>query len=218
MREDQMRAALRKFGVPVGATVLAGLLGLAGYLWYGEHQKSVLGGEGEKFAQALDLVEAGRIQTANDALTPLNKTATAGYQAAIKLTEAGILQEQRKDAQAAVVFASVAAEPGAPQPFRDLATIREVAAKFESLSPQQVIDRLSALAVPGNPWFGSAGELVAIAYLKQGKSNQAGVLLAAISKDKAVPQSLRQRTRQLAGQLGVDAVDTAEIARVSAPQ
>lgn len=213
-----MRAGLRKFGVPVAAAVLAGLLGLAGYLWYSEHQKSVSGSEGEKFAQALDLVEAGRIQTAKDALSPLNKTASAGYQAAIKLTEAGILQDQRKDAEAAAMFASLAADTGAPQPYRDLAAIREIAAKFDSLLPQQVIDRLSPLAVPGNPWFGSAGELVAIAYLKQGKSNQAGVLLAAISKDKAVPQSLRQRTRQLAGQLGVDAVDTAEIARVSAPQ
>ena len=29
--------------------------------------------------------------------------------------------------------------------------------------PQRVIDRLKPLATPGNPWFGSAGELVAMA-------------------------------------------------------
>ncbi len=218
MREDQMRTALRKYGMPVGAAVLAGLLGLAGYLWYSEHQLSVSGAQSEQFAQALDQIEAGRIQTGKDTLAPLSKAGGPGYQAAVKLTEAGILQDQRKDKEAAAIFAKLAADSSAPKPFRDLATIREIATKFDTLPPEQVIDRLRPLAVPGNPWFGSAGELVAIAYLKQGKSSQAGALLATMSKDKALSGSLRQRARQLAGQLGVDAIDSAEIARVSAPQ
>ena len=62
-------------------------------------------------------------------------------------------------------------------------------------------------ATPGNAWFGSAGEMVAMAYLKQGKENLAGPLFAAIAKDDEVPQSLRTRTRQLAGLLGYDAVE-----------
>jgi hypothetical protein len=218
MREDQMRTALRKYGVPAGATVLAGLLGLAGYLWYSEHQQSVAGGQGEKFAQALDQVEAGRIQTGKGTLAPLSKSGGPGYQAAVKLAEAGILQEQRKDAAAATIFANLAGDSSVPKPYRDVAAIREIATKFDTLPPEQVIDRLRPLAVPGNPWFGSAGELVALAYLKQGKSAQAGTLLAAMSKDKTIAPSLRQRARQLAGQLGVDAIDSAEIARVSAPQ
>ena len=69
-----------------------------------------------------------------------------------------------------------------------------------------MVDRLKPLATPGNPWFGSAGELVAMAYLKQGKKDLAGPLFAAIAKDEDVPQSLRSRTRQLAGLLGYDAV------------
>jgi len=70
-----------------------------------------------------------------------------------------------------------------------------------------VIDRLKPLAVPGKPWFGSAGELVALAYIKQNKTEAAGGILAGIAKDKTVPDTLRRRARQLAGQLGVDAVD-----------
>jgi hypothetical protein len=70
-----------------------------------------------------------------------------------------------------------------------------------------VIDRLKPLAVPGKPWFGSAGELVAQAYLKQGKTEAAGALFGSIAKDKTVPDTLRRRARQLAGQLGVDAVE-----------
>jgi hypothetical protein len=45
-----------------------------------------------------------------------------------------------------------------------------------------------------------------MAYMKQGKRELAGPLFAAIAKDEEVPQSLRSRTRQLAGLLGYDAV------------
>jgi hypothetical protein len=46
-----------------------------------------------------------------------------------------------------------------------------------------------------------------LAYLKQGKVELAGPLLAAISRDKDVPESQKARTRQMAAQLGFDAVD-----------
>jgi hypothetical protein len=79
------------------------------------------------------------------------------------------------------------------------------------------VARLKPLAEPGKPWFGSAGELLASAYLKQGRKDLAGPLLAAIAKDQTVPASLRARTRQLAGLLGVDAVGDPEQAASPAP-
>jgi hypothetical protein len=81
-----------------------------------------------------------------------------------------------------------------------------VATDFDAMKPEDAIARLKPLAVPGNPWFGSAGELVAAAYLKQGKKDLAGPLFASIAKDQTVPRSLRSRARQMAGQLGFDAV------------
>jgi hypothetical protein len=45
-----------------------------------------------------------------------------------------------------------------------------------------------------------------MAYMKQGKAELAGPLFAAIAMDEDVPQTLRSRTRQLAGLLGYDAV------------
>jgi hypothetical protein len=45
-----------------------------------------------------------------------------------------------------------------------------------------------------------------MAYLKQGKNDLAGPLFASIAKDEDVPQTLRSRTRQMAGILGYDAV------------
>jgi hypothetical protein len=207
LREDQLRMVFQTRGRAIAAVVIAGLVGLAGFLWYGEHKQAVIGGQSETFTMALDQIQAGRVQVGAQTLAPLAKDGNPGYRTAAQLLQAGIAQQQQKDAEAARGFAAVAADTAAPGPYRDLATIREVATNFDKLAPQVVIDRLRPLAVPGKAWFGSAGELVAQAYLKQGKNEAAGALLASIAKDKSVSDTMRRRTRQLAGQLGVDAVE-----------
>jgi hypothetical protein len=92
-----------------------------------------------------------------------------------------------------------------PQSYRDIALIRQTALEFDALKPDDVISRLQPLAKPGNPWFGTAGEMTAMALIKQGKKDQAGRLFAAIANDKTVPDSIRSRSVQIAGSLGVDA-------------
>lgn len=207
LREDQLFTLLRTRGRPILALVAGGLVGLAGWLWYTEHTAGVRDKQGETFVTALDALQGGRNDTAKKAMDPLIKDGNPGYRAAVQIAEAGMAEQAGKDADAAKLFAAVAADGALPGPYRDLATVREVSANFDKLPPQTVIDRLKPLAVPGKPWFGSAGELVALAYLKQNKTEAAGALLAGISKDKTVPDTLRRRARQLAGQLGVDAVD-----------
>lgn len=206
LREDQLKDALARHGRLAAVAVGAALLGLGGFLYWREHQQSVAGEAGEKFMVALDQVEAGRLAPANGALEPLTAKGPDGARAAAKLMQAGIASEQGNKAQAAKLYGEVAGDSGVPKPYRDLALIRQTAAEFDSLPPATVIARLKPLAAPGNPWFGSAGELVGAAYLKQNRGDLAGALFAAISKDPNAPETLRGRARQLAGTLGVDAV------------
>jgi len=76
--------------------------------------------------------------------------------------------------------------------------------EFDRLQPQEVIARLAPLAKPGEPWFGSAGEMTALALAKQGKRAEAGQLFATIAKDTTVPSSIRNRATQLAASFGID--------------
>lgn len=210
LRQDEALGLLRRYGKPVGALVAAGLLGLAGYLWWDHRGNEAAGKQGEELTIALDRLEAGGLASAEKQLAPLAKDGGEGTAAAAKLLQAGIALEQGKRDVASRLFAEVSADDGAPQPFRDLATIREVAVRFDAMAPQQVVDRLKPLAVPGNPWFGNAGELLGIAYMKQGRNDLAGPLFAQIARDKETPDTLRSRARQIAGLLGVDAVDDPE--------
>lgn len=203
LREDDALRLYRRYGMPVGMAILTALLALAGWMAWDNHVNYEAGRKGEDFKIALDQIEAGRYDPAKASLDTITAQGGAGYAASARLVEGGVALDRKKPDDAVKLFAAVAADPAAPQPYRDLATIREVSVKFDSMPPQQVIDRLKPLAVPGGPWFGSAGELVAVAQMKLGHKAEAGALFAAMAKDTGVPQSLRRRAGQLAAELGV---------------
>ena len=217
LRQDEMTGFFKRYGIPVAAAVTVGLLGLAGYLWWDHSSTQATGERGEKLVVALDDIESGNLAAADKELTALAGEGSDASAAAAKLARAGIALQQNRKADAVKLYAEVAADSGVPKPYRDLATIREVASSFDDLNPQQVVDRLKPLAVPGNAWFGSAGELVGIAYLKQGNDKLEGPLYAQIARDEKAPETLRRRARQMAGLLGVDAIDDVARAASSGP-
>ena len=207
LRQDEMLGAFKTYGRQIGLVVGLGLAIFAGVLGWNHYQTSQAGARGEQLTLALDSVDQGKLDPADKQLLTLAQGNAAGPKAAAQLMRAGIALQQGKRADAIKLYAEVSADTSAPQPYRDLAAIREVAANFDALPPQQVVDRLKHLAVPGNAWFGSAGELVGMAYLKQNNTTLAGPLFAAIARDKDTPDTLRNRVRQLAGLLGADAID-----------
>ena len=217
LREQEMLDAARRYGKMVAIGIVAILVGLAAYLFW-EHRTTTAQGErGEQLTLALDQVETGKLDAAKSQLSALADKGGDGSQAAARMMQAGVLAEQGKLADAQKLLATVAADSAAPQPYRDLATLREIALGFDTLPADQVVTRLKPLAVPGKAFFGSAGELLGFAYLKQGHADLAGPLFAAISRDKTVPVSLQRRARQMAGLLGVDAVDDVNEAARSGP-
>ena len=210
VRQDQLGSVAKRYGWwMVGGLVLA-LAAFGGYLFWSDRREKQLEQHSEQLVTTLDKIEAGQVDQSADDLAELADSGDTATAYSAKMARAGVALRQNRRQEAVAIFDEIAEDDDAPQPYRDLATIRSVAARFEELQPQQVIDRLKPLATPGNPWFGSAGELVGMAYLKQGKTNLAGPLFAAIAKDDDVPQTLRSRTRQLAGLLGYDAVENVD--------
>jgi hypothetical protein len=187
--------------------VALGLAAFGGYLWWNGHQTAGQERDSEALIGAMDQVEKGNLASGDTALAPLVADGKGGTRIAAELLKAGIAMEQSKPAEAAAIYDRVAADSSAPQVYRDLATVRGVAARYDTMKPADVVAKLKPLAVPGNAWFGPAGEMVAMAYLDEGKQAEAGALFAAIAKAKDTPETLKSRTRQMAGLLGVDAID-----------
>lgn len=212
LREEQMVDAFKRYAKPVGLAIAVGLLGLAGYLWWDNTNKDAAAERSERMVMALERIEAGDDAAGIKDLELLAKDANLGTRAVALMELAAISAKAGKMDEAAKRFAAISADSTIPQAFRDLATIREVAIRFDAMKPEDVIAKLKPLAVPGNAFFGSAGELVGMAYLELGKPQEAGALFAKIGNDKNVPKSLRSRMRQMAGGLGFDAgIDMPEL-------
>ncbi|MGZ8418775.1 MAG: tetratricopeptide repeat protein [Allosphingosinicella sp.] len=206
LRRDQMKSYWERFGKLAIAGILLVLAAIGGYIWW-LNQKEVKAGErSATLVEAFDDVAAGRKAAAAAKLDGLAKSGADGHRAAALLTKADLAIDGNDLKGAAALYKQVADDAGLARPYRDLALVRMTAVELDTLPPQAVIDRLKGLAVAGNPWFGSAGEMVALSYLKQGKPQQAAGVFAAMAKDKKLPDTLRSRATQMAGSLGVDAV------------
>ena len=201
LRRDEMVAFGRKYGVWIAALIVLFLVVLGGSLWWRHHKEVVAGRQGEQFQQALDSLGSGNMKAAEPTLAKLAQSSHDGYRAMAAFAQADLLLKKDDLKGAAAKFAAIANDGSLDKSFRDLALIRQTSAEYDSLDPQKVIARLKPLAVKGNPWFGSAGEMVAMAYLQQNKRAEAGKVFGEIAQDATVPDSLRQRAVQMAALL-----------------
>jgi hypothetical protein len=206
LRREQVSRAMRRYGVAAAIVVLLFLGAVGGYLWWQQEKEKRAAEQSETLNGIFEDIAGGRSKGIDSRLDEVAKDGGPGYRAAALLTKAAVAVQTGNDAAAITTYKAVAQDEDLAQPYRDLATIRQTALEYDSLAPAAVIERLKPLAVAGNPWFGSAGEMVAMAHLKAGKPELAASVFAALAKDENVPPSISRRAREMASSLGVDAV------------
>jgi hypothetical protein len=210
LRRDQLKTTWERYGKLIIAGIVLLLAAIAGYLYWQNHRQAQAGKTAEELTALFDDIAAGKTKGLAPRLDAIAEDGGAGYQAAALLTKADVAIVERNIPAAVAIFRQVAADEDLPAPYRELALVRQTAAEYDGLQPGAVIQRLQPLAVAGSPWFGSAGEMVALAYLKQQKPADAARIFAAMAKDENIPASIRSRSVQMAGALGVDAISEAD--------
>lgn len=204
LRRDRLIGLYRRLGkLAIGAIVIALAL-LAFGLWWRGHRAAQAGADGEQLTAVLDDLGQGRDAISAPKLVALANSPRDGYRAGARLTQAAIAAVKGDRAGAAAIYRALATDATLPQPMRDLALVRGVALDFDSLPPQQVIARLRPLVSGAGPWFGSAGELTAMAQIKLNRPDLAGPLFESIARNRDVPLSLRSRAGGMATALGRD--------------
>ena len=205
LRRDQARDFLKKNGPWIVGAMLLFLAAVAGWLYWQDRQVRQAEVATERLNHVMGQIGSGQVPAAEKALPELAESDSAGVRAGARLTRAAVALEKANRKVAIDEYRAVMDDEALGQPYRDLATVRLTALEFDQMKPEDVIERLKPLAVAGNPWFGSAGEMTAMAMLKQGKKAEAGRLFAAIAADQQVPNTIRSRAVQIAGTLGIDA-------------
>lgn len=205
LRRDQLRDMAKSYGKWLIAAAVLLLAAVGGYLYWQDRQKQQVAEQSEALSAAIDKIGEGNMKGAQADLEPLSKASNDVVRASSELAKAAVALRGNDRKTAIDIYKRIAADDGMAQPYRDLATVRGTMVEFDQLKPDEIIARLSPLAEPGKPFFGTAGEMVALASLAKGDRNGAGQMFARIAADRQVPDSIRSRAVQFAGSLGVDA-------------
>lgn len=223
LRRERMNRVMTRYGWAILAAIVLVLGAIGGWIWWQNRQQQQAAVEGETLVAALDSLEVGNSKAAEPQIGQLAESGRDGYRLAALFTRANMQIQAGNRPAALATLKAIATDEDAAEPYRQAALVRQTSLEFDSLQPQVVIQRLGPLARPGEPWFGTAGEMVAVAYLKMGRQQQAGQLFQRLGKDESVPPSIRTRAVQMAGSLGFNALEeqlapgTAPAAPTNAP-
>jgi hypothetical protein len=204
LRRDQLQNFVKAYGSWLIAAVILFLVASGGFIWWKQHQVKESETQVEKLAQIYKDIGSGNTSQSPHQLDELSKNGSKAVHASALFARAALALQQNDVKLATGTYKTIAGDSSLPDPYRHAALIRQTALEFDQLKPEEVIVRLQPLAKPGAPWFGSAGEMTALAMIKQGRKQEAGQLFAAIAKDQTAPEAIRGRATQLASSLGVD--------------
>ncbi len=194
VRRDKLYAGLRKYGWIGIAAVLLLVGGASANEWIKARERAAAEATGDAILAAVTRdITAGKLAALDDI------GATGDLAAVLKLIAAGELTADL--AAAAEQLAAVAADPDAPQLYRDLAVLKH-AMLPDQMTPAERVEVLADLTAPGAPFRVLAEEQIALAEIELGETASARTRLEALLADNEASGALRQRAQTLIVALG----------------
>jgi hypothetical protein len=206
LRKERVNTFVTRYGTYLIAGALLFLAAIGGWMWWRHSQNVEAGALSEKLIQADEQLTQNNAKGAADKIDELVNSDRQGYRIAGLFLRANAQEATNAIPAAIETLKGIANDGDVPQPYRDAALIRQTLLEFDSLPPDQVIQRMRPFAQEGNAWHGTAGEMVGIALMRQQKNAEAGRVFEAIARDRSVPAPIRQRAIQIVSTLGIDAV------------
>lgn len=172
LRKDKYADALRKWGPWVLGAALAIILGVAGYEYWKSSSQAARDAASDDYAVALNALRDERVDDAAAQFEEIADSSAGGY-ATLALMERGGLALEAGDNAAAAAFFEAAAERAPDVIFRDLALLKAGWARFDTLSFDDLVNRLGPLAGPDRPFRILARETIAAKALADGRYERA---------------------------------------------
>lgn len=196
-RKHQAIEFLKRYGIWLAAGAFVIVAVAAGYSINKFYSTRDAERGGEKFVAALALADDGKDADAEKALNAIVTDGPQAYKVLARLSlAADAVAKKRKDA-ALEQYRAVAADARAPQDLRDFAQIQVAALSVDTASYDALARDLNVYRSGTSAWRFSAKEVLALAAIKAGKTDEAEKLLQEIYSDGGAPQGIRRRAETL---------------------
>tara|TARA_R110001583_G_scaffold143962_1_gene296011 strand:+ start:8399 stop:9049 length:651 start_codon:yes stop_codon:yes gene_type:complete len=204
LKRERNEALWRKYGkyvVGVAAVIVLGVAGREGWKTYDENSRIE---NGTRMANAIELSQAGeeKQDAALAALDAIIADGNAGFVALGHFQKAAIYLRAGASDSAVGELEAIAANDDVEQVYRDLAVIQIAMNGASASNAKDLIARLNPIAVPENPWYYSAREMIAMLHIAAGEIEAAKPLLTEIADDSEAPSGMRARASEILKAIG----------------
>jgi hypothetical protein len=195
LRRERLKRLWQGYGIYFIAAAVLVVLATAGWRAYESWQADRAATAGDGFRAALAMADEGDHDAAAEALQAFSLNAPANY-ALLARFRAATERAAAGNAEAALgMFEAIAGDSRAPQPIRDLATIRAAMVAVDREDLGQIRARVARLDTAGNAFRHAAREIVAVSALRAEAWGEARAALATLTGDAELPPDFAQRAR-----------------------
>ena len=195
VRNEQLKKLWDKYGIYVISACIGVIAAVGGIKGWQAYQQSTAEAAGDRYAQAVELLEKGDTTEAEKIFSELASGGPAGYGALANFQIAAAMVNAGKVREAISAYDAIAGDGDLDQMMRNLARIKAGLLAVDSSSVADIEARIGDLNTRDNPWRNAAREIIALAAFKSGDVQKADRLYTEIIGDLSAPQGMRERAQ-----------------------
>lgn len=202
LRREQLLKLWQAYGTYVIAGVVLIIVGVGGWKFYESRALSVAQTTGTRFSVAVR--ETPKPDAKPDAPTALDEIASrgpAGYATLARLRIAAADRTAGKSTDALAKYEAIARDRRSDPILADYARLQAAVLSFDTEPWTSVQNRLTPLSGESNAWRHSARELLGLAAMKAGKTQEARGEFEKLLTDRDAPPSIAERARLMMAML-----------------
>lgn len=216
LRQDQVLAFLRRYGVYIAGLFVALLIGLVAWQWWQGDQLKSARRQSDAYAAAMNLAASGNFDDAKAAFEELSGQGPRSYRVMAQVQRAAILATEG-DLEGALAGFDAAAERANDPLLRDTIRMRAAYIAAETGDFAALQTRLQPLIESDSRISFLARELLAFEAWEAGQTDLARSTLEPLSLAFDAPQAVRQRAELALAVIGQAPATSADGAQAPAP-
>lgn len=197
LRNDRMRNIWKNYGKIIIGVIVLVIVATGAYRFYIHWVDKQSGISGDKYLQALQLVENGDREGAQAIFAELEDDGFGDYPILARFKAAATILGGGDKQTAIKSFDALVEDGSIPSELRDYARLQASIAAVDIETYDDVKKRTEALMNDENPWRHLAREALALSAWKAGNISEAAKWVNELKNTLDIPQGLRQRVQLL---------------------
>jgi len=197
VRREKYEELWKKYGAWIITAAVVFVGSVAGYQAWQAYDRSARISDSEAFIAAREKAEKGSEPDAAAAFEELSETAGSGYRILARFQRAALLTQSGDIEGAHAVYDELSGDSSIGQEFRQLASIKSAFLKADTLTYEEMAERVGPIIDTKSQWRYSARELLAYAALRANKLDEALSGYESLSTDVDAPVDARARAVEM---------------------